>query len=87
MEENELKKAIGTFGGNTALAKRLEERGHEITPQAISQWSHVPRDRMRDVADILGVSAADLIPSGAPPKRKVIGHARAAPFANSEAAE
>lgn len=45
--------------GNTALAKALDEA---VSPQAISQWDHVPLARVFDVERATGVSRHELRP-------------------------
>ena len=45
--------------GNTALAKALEG---DVTPQAVSQWTHVPLARVFDVERSTGVPREVLRP-------------------------
>lgn len=45
--------------GNTALAKALEDA---VTPQAVSQWNHVPLRHVFEVERITGISKYELRP-------------------------
>ncbi len=44
------------------LAERLK-----VTPPAVSKWPYVPRDRLDDVAEFLGVEPRELRPDLFPP--------------------
>jgi hypothetical protein len=53
-----LEKAKSSIGGASGLAKALGG----ITPQAISQWSRVPAERVLDVERVTGISRYELRP-------------------------
>lgn len=60
-----LDRAIAKAGGNTALMRLLNERGHEIKTQAtIGQWRHnrVPSDYCPDIEELTGVTCEELRP-------------------------
>ncbi len=56
--EASLESAKKSAGGSVGLAKALGD----ITPQAISQWTKVPAERVLDVERITGVSRYELRP-------------------------
>ena len=51
-----------TVGGAKQLAILLVSRGHQITPQAISQWRRIPAAKARDVAEVTGIPLHQLRP-------------------------
>jgi DNA-binding transcriptional regulator YdaS (Cro superfamily) len=57
-----LAKAIWEVRGVTALARALSESGAPITPQAISQWKHVPSLRVIEVERLSGIPRHELRP-------------------------
>ena len=57
MREPVLTKAIEKAGGVNALA-----RGLGISSASVAAWRRVPVTRVRDVADITGIPAAELRP-------------------------
>ena len=65
--EKALDDAKTAAGGNTGLAKLLCGEGIRITPQAISQWSKVPAERVLTVERLTGVPRHDLRPDLYPP--------------------
>lgn len=52
-----LERAIQSAGGRSALAGKLG-----IKPQAISQWTRVPAERMGHVSHITGIPIRELRP-------------------------
>lgn len=53
-----LNSARKAAGGNTGLARRLGK----LTSQAVSQWKHVPAQRVLDVERITGIPRHQLRP-------------------------
>lgn len=53
-----LEAAKAKVGGSTGLSRKMGG----ITPQAISQWSRVPAERVLDVELVTGVSRHELRP-------------------------
>lgn len=49
-------------GGTVALAAALSQSGAPIRPQAISQWTRVPAERVLDVERLTGISRYALRP-------------------------
>lgn len=60
--ERALKRAIKSAGGPTALAAGISKRGDAITPQAISQWTRCPAERVLQVEAVSGVPRESLRP-------------------------
>ena len=60
-----LERAIALAGGMTALARKLNERGHDIKDhRTVYQWKlgRVPADYCPDIEAITGVRCEDLRP-------------------------
>ena len=80
-------KSIFKSKGNTGLARALEQAGHDApTPQAISQWSQVPAERVPAVEAVSGVSRHLLRPDvfGLPEDSSLIEALFREPLANPE---
>lgn len=54
-----LERAKAVVDGNTGLARALNDR---ITPQAVSQWTRVPAERVLEVERVTGVPRHELRP-------------------------
>lgn len=62
---------ITALGGPVAVSRLLNEKGHQISSQAVSTWksSGIPKNRVADIALALGRvlrSASDLEPANWP---------------------
>lgn len=53
-----IKEIITKLGGPTEVSKHFDG----LTPQAVSQWTRVPEDRLEKVAELTGYSPAQLRP-------------------------
>lgn len=64
--------AIARAGGAAVVA-----RAFGITSQAVSQWRHIPIERVRTIEALSGISRYELRPDifGEPPARRVRGRA------------
>lgn len=63
--ETALERAIRLADGMTALVRKLNERGHDITGHStVYQWkkTRVPADYCPDIEALTGVSCEDLRP-------------------------
>lgn len=60
--EQACERAKTLAGGPVALARALQERGIEISSQAVSQWKTVPPEKVLKVEEITGVSRHELRP-------------------------
>jgi DNA-binding transcriptional regulator YdaS (Cro superfamily) len=56
----------------------LSSHGHQITPQAISQWKKIPAERAHLISELTGVPLhdlrSDLWPRGVPHDRLCLHH-------------
>lgn len=53
-----IKDIITKIGGPTKVSEHFDD----LTPQAVSQWTRVPEDRLETVAKLTGYSPAELRP-------------------------
>jgi DNA-binding transcriptional regulator YdaS (Cro superfamily) len=53
-----IKAIITKLGGPTKVAEHFTD----LTPQAVSQWTRVPEERLARVAELTGISPAELRP-------------------------
>lgn len=81
-------KTVDGAGGPAKLAAALSEHGIKITPQAISQWSRVPAERVLDIERVTGISRYEQRPDifGPAPDASTAAHEPAAPTSEPEAA-
>lgn len=57
-----LERATDKFKGRRGLARKLQSRGVEITPQAVNGWKRVPLKWVPLVSEISGVPRYELCP-------------------------
>jgi DNA-binding transcriptional regulator YdaS (Cro superfamily) len=57
-----MEKVRAAGGGAVALSRELSLSGKPLRPQAVSQWTQVPAERVLEVERITGISRHDLRP-------------------------
>lgn len=61
-ETSLIEKVRAAGGGAVALSRALSLSGKPLRPQAVSQWTQVPAERVLEVERITGISRHDLRP-------------------------